>query len=101
VRDRLIILEDLQIWNDEFAAIEQSTVCQITPQARLGAAFSIFFYVVLRAITVLTIRPPEVKVADMKPVFDGMLAAAHRLRQLKLEVNMANQWLVEYPTEQV
>lgn len=86
VKDRSIILEQLQKWRKAFAIIENSRVCQITSQARLGITFSIFFNVVLQVIVKLAIQAPASEVKTTEPVFDELLAVAHTLKQLKEEV---------------
>ncbi|KAH6632920.1 hypothetical protein C7974DRAFT_162188 [Boeremia exigua] len=95
VRDRHIILEKLRAWKDDFAAIQQSRVCQLTPETRLGAAFSIFFCAVLRAVAMLALRPPGVEVTVTESVFDEMQGAARSVQQLKRAVNMTKQCLVD------
>ncbi|RFU75441.1 zn2 cys6 dna-binding [Trichoderma arundinaceum] len=87
VKDRSTILEQLQAWKENFATIEKSRVCQINSQARLGTTFSIFFNLVLQVVATLATRPPGSEVKNMKPVFDELLAVAHKLKQLKKEVN--------------
>ncbi|OAL54652.1 hypothetical protein IQ07DRAFT_676666 [Pyrenochaeta sp. DS3sAY3a] len=87
IRQRVVILENLRTWKEGFAFIEQSELCQSTARARLGAMFSMFFHVVLQAIVTLSLRPPGVEGPVVAPILEEMLQVAHRLRQLKQDVN--------------
>lgn len=87
VRDRVIILDNLRTWKENFTLIEQSELCQSTARARLGAMFSMFFHVVLQAIVTLALRPPGIEDPVVAPVLEEMLQVAQRLRGLKQNVN--------------
>ncbi|KAL6885754.1 hypothetical protein GGI43DRAFT_418905 [Trichoderma evansii] len=74
-------------------------MCQINSQARLGTTFSIFFNVVLRLVTTLATRRPGSQLKTTEPIFDELLALAHKLEQLKAEVNqqLLNDFLMKTP----
>ncbi|KAI0550471.1 hypothetical protein F4679DRAFT_594661, partial [Xylaria curta] len=89
VEGRLAILRKLQRWREHFATLEQSTKCQLTPRARLGTSFSVFFTLVLYSIVMLSTQPPGVKLQSVESIFTELLVMANELTKIKHEVNQA------------